>query len=134
MAVTAATLMAPEGEIESSFFPDEDSTAIEARLTKYIADGMTRAAALDDPSQADTFVTYWAYHRAYSAVYKLMSAAPASLTFEGQMSGSMLITQIENFKDLAADNRVAAEAMLPVATKVKPESLGSQAVNTRVKW
>lgn len=102
MAVLPADLKAANGgRLEPSLlFPDEDATALDQRLQKYIDQGVVRAAGLTG-TELDDAVALWAYHRAFEAVWVRLSSNPANVDLRDQGSASYLREQIQNFKDLS---------------------------------
>ena len=130
MAVTPAELLSPTGEIEgAALWPGENDAAVSARLAGYIADGVDKAARVTDPGDNDAAVKAWAYHRAYQAVFVALSRIPSTVALNDQGSASMLVTQIQNFKDLADDKLTEFNGLLPAgegtATTVAPASVSA---------
>jgi len=105
MAVLPADLKAANGgRIEpGTMFPEESSVALDQRLQKYIDEGLAKAVAdgLSGPAEQDAATKAWAYHRAFDAVFIRLSSNPSSVTLNDQGGSSFLVTQIQNFKDLA---------------------------------
>jgi len=115
MSVVANDLkVAGGGRLEPSLLmPDEGSVAFDARLTAYIAEGVAKgtAAGLSAGSDLDAATKQWAYHRAFDAQFIRMSSSLSTLDLKDQGSGSFLVTQIQNFKDLAAEALAAFEEL-----------------------
>lgn len=114
MPLVAAALLEPQGALTSDLFPGDDATALTARLAAYLDAGYARAdAAATPPSGADRddYARAWAYGRAYGAAYQRMTTAAATLSVDGEVSRSFLITQIQNVRDLR-DAAVAQAAAI----------------------
>lgn len=136
MAVTATQLLSPSGELDpGSLWPGESSADTTARLTGYIADGVSRVSELSGLA-ADRAVTVWAYHRAYHSVYLRLAALPSSVTINDEGSSSTTSAQMDAFRKLSAAKRdefdeIVAEAQGEVGTgAVQP----SAAARNRYHW
>lgn len=135
MAVLPADLKAANGgRLEPSLlFPDEDATALDQRLQKYIDQGVVRAAGLTG-TELDDAVALWAYHRAFEAVWVRLSSNPSSVQLNDQGSSQYLITQIQNFKDLSdavlaefeevVDSGIADTSVWPAIRSHRREMIG----------
>lgn len=120
MAVAAADLKSPAGEIEGAvLWPGETDSQVTARLSAYVADGETQAAEIAAGSR-DAAVKAWAYYRAYMAVYMRLTAEPSTVTVNDQATVSMLVTQIQNWKDLADAKLASFTDLLDSATETEP--------------
>lgn len=128
MAVTPQQLLAPVGEIESSFFPTDDD--VTARLQHYVDDALAK-----EPTASDDAVKAWAYHRAYRAIYVAMSASPATATLNDEGSRSYLVTQIQNFRDLSDAKLREWERLIAAAeAPTSEESSGTRSVRVDYTW
>ena len=130
MAVTSNDLLSPAGELEPAvLWPGEASSDTTARLTGYIEDGVAKAASVSDATANDTAVKTWAYYRAYLAVYLRLTATPSTVALNDQGSASMLVTQIQNFRDLSDAKLTEFNRLLPAdevtATTVAPASVSA---------
>lgn len=106
MAITGQDLISPAGEVEEALFPGEDSASITARLDAYVTEAYQRinaAAPGMEEEDKDRAAEDWAYHRVYTAVYLRLSAEPAQASLDDQGSRSYLISQIQNFRNMAHD-------------------------------
>lgn len=114
MAVTVASLLkAHGGLVNPELFEDEDNDALEARLLAYITEGAAEAAlVLTDAATIDKATKAWATHRWALQAFVDLSGTYASVQFKDQGSGSMLVTQIQNFKDLADAQLLAYTELL----------------------
>lgn len=136
MAITGQDLISPAGEVEEALFPGEDSASITARLDGYVTDAYQRInVAAPDMAEADKdrAAEDWAYHRAYTAVYIRLSAEPAQASLDDQGSRSYLISQIQNFRNMAQDRLQAFHGRLQTAmggAEIPP----STAVPLRSTW
>lgn len=133
MAVAAADLLSPNGEIEVSFFPGEDETAVTGRLTAYISDGNAKAASLSG-AEKDAAVTAWAYHRAYKAIYTKLLRNPSSWSLEGEGSASISGEQIKAFGRLADDYLAVFNAAVVVPVNANAPSAASSSTVNAFTW
>ena len=121
MAVTAADLTSPVGEIEPAvLWPGELGATTTERLTAYVADGELQAADLSAGASRDAAVKAWAYYRAYMAVYIRLTAEPTSKTINDQASESFSVQQIQNWKDMADAKLATFTELVDEATDVQP--------------
>lgn len=140
MPVAVADVKSPKGLIESAMFPDENTVALDVRLTAYIDEGESRATPIADADANDDAVKAWTYWRAFTAVFIRLSASPSSATLNDQASASYLLTQIQHFRDMAAEQRGIFDALLltaaePVAAVVPlPVAAPSGAARTVFGW
>lgn len=140
MAVTHDDLLAPEGELEPSLFPSDDTSALSARLVAYVAAAMARLstypAGTISAAVADAATRAYAYAEAYAAVYRRMAAQPTSWTIVDQGSTSYSVQQAREFKQLSDAKRAEFESYLPIAAPDSPTALfaRSGAVPTRATW
>jgi hypothetical protein len=97
MAVVAADLIAPTGELDPELFEATDPGGdTEARVEAAIA-----AIALASPSASDNAVTAWVYSRIYTAKANSLANQPTTMTVDGQSQG-WAKHQIDHFRSLAA--------------------------------
>ena len=121
MAVTAADLTSPTGEIEPAvLWPGEAGATTTARLTAYVADGELQAADIAAGASHDAAVKAWAYHRAYMSVYMRLTAEPTATTINDQGSASWSTQQVQNWKDLADAKLAAFTEIVDEATDAEP--------------
>lgn len=83
MAVVAADLTFPTGEIQPQWFEGQDLPALLATWIGIVEPVVPPAAT---PEQADAIVTAYAYWRAYSAIYMRMAGDPNSVALSGELS------------------------------------------------
>ena len=106
MAVTPAQLkVTGGGRLERTLmFAEENDAAFDARLQTYIDEAVAKQEVIDLATQAekDSATKSWAYYRAFDAQFIRMSSTPSSVNLNDQGGHAYLVTQIENFKDLAA--------------------------------
>ncbi len=128
--IDAPSLLAPIGEIELEFFPEEDESTVTERLDAYIAEGTRKSAALSGAEQ-DVAVTAWAYHRAYLAIYTRLLAAPSSWSLNDEGSASRTGMQISAFRDLAVAKLSEFNGLVaaPVTAAPPPVPSGSTVHN-----
>lgn len=129
MAVTAADLVAPKGELESSLFKGEDIVADGGRLDQYIAEAVAKGAASDEAVKA------WAYHRTYLAVYLRMSSAPVKASLDDQGSREYDSKQAERF--LARSNEMLNRYLDLTGGEAEAAPLQrgqTGAVSTQILW
>lgn len=138
MPVIAANLLAPTGEVDPSYFPQDTAAELTTRLDAYIADANARVAAWTAENtghtlKTDAAVQAWAYHRAFKQVHMDLSIDPARADFTGQGGRTYLLEQINTFRRNAEhwlhEYQAALSAGLPASTKAVPT--GSQSVETR---
>lgn len=118
MAIAVADVVSPKGAlVRTVLFPDEVQAVWEERLEAYIADGDARAAGGDlGAEDADLFTFHWVHYRAYQAAYEQRNASPASAELPEGGSFSFLAAQITNMKEMAAEHKASADAILsPIA-------------------
>lgn len=117
MTITASDLLAPTGEIESAFYPREDSTAVLARLQAYVEDGYRRVpGTITDVEAQDDIARAWAYYRAYNAIYLTMSRSAASKSIAGEASSTTLASQIAAFEAMRDQWYTEALSLMPDVT------------------
>jgi hypothetical protein len=120
MAITQPVDLLAEngGLIESGFFPNVSAPDVLSRLDAYLVKGRAAALALGvvDPEPA---AIAWAYHKAFTAVFLRLSAAPSTVQLNDAGQRSYLITQIQNFKDMADEQLALYNAQL---ASVVPEA------------
>lgn len=112
--INASSLLAPGGEIEPEFFPEEDLDKVTERLDAYLTEGYAKAAALSAGTDRENAATAWAYYRAYSAIYRRLLAAPSTWSLADEGSASYTQKQIESFQSLAAAKLEEFEVWVPV--------------------
>lgn len=137
MAVTAADLVAPAGELETNLFPGESLAAGGGRLDEYIAEATALIAALPSPpDDADQATKAWAYHKAYRAVYIRMSADPQRASLDDQGSEQFDIRQADRFLALSREWRKNWDRMVSTETEAEGPTLGggTGAVSTEFFW
>ena len=139
MAVTPATVRSPVGLVEPAMFPAEDMVALDERLAAYIAEGESHATPIAAADENDDAVKAWTYWRAFTAVFIRLSASPASVTMNDQGGKQHLVTQIENFREMAAEQRARFDALILAAADVEevvplPIAPASGATRTVVGW
>jgi hypothetical protein len=98
--IQPADFLAPQGDLEPDWFPDEED--VSARLAGYINEAAVKASGLVDEVLEAALVA-WVYHRAYHSIWVRLSANPNSLTFADQGSRSYNQSQINSFRDLARE-------------------------------
>ena len=126
MAVLWSDLLVPDGELEEGWFPDDDVTALEDRLTGYITRAEAKAADITDPDEQDEAVTAYAYHLAYTAIWARMSGDPSNAAIVNEESVAYSPQLVNNFKILADEKLAEFEELVPpmvddvVATAIPP--------------
>lgn len=143
MAVLPSDLLAPQGELEPSLFPGDDSSSLSVRLSRYLSDAGAVLAGYPDgsitPAQSDRAQSAYAYAESYAAIYRRMAAAPMSATLADQGSVTYNIAQMREFKALSESKRAEFTSLLPIADPVTDQDqwgllARSGAVPTRVSW
>lgn len=135
MAVVPADLIAPAGDIESSFFPNDDSSALTVRLQGYIDDGAARAGTANVVAgEVDRAVTAWSYYRAYRAIWLRLSEAPSSVSLTDQGSRARTDQQREAFKLMADQAFATWNEFLPNPGPGPGVRIAAGAVPTRFSW
>ncbi len=89
-------------------FPDDDESTLETRLNTYIQRGYDEIGRfeLDPPISAELrgrAVSFYAYYLAFGALYRSMSAAPATLAFVDQGTRTRNQAQIDHFGSKSRD-------------------------------
>lgn len=135
MAVVVADLTSPTGELDRTvLFPGDDASAFTARLTAYIAQGVTEATAESIAAgDVDAAVTAWAYYRAYDAVYQRLAASPLSVTLSDQGGSSYGASQAGHFKALA-EAKLAEFEGLAEPTTTEPSTPVSRSRPNVAVW
>ena len=124
MAVSVDDLTSPAGPLERAvLFPADTQGQFEDRLAAYIADGVTRAAALEDDEQDDA-VMAWARHRARQAAYEMRLFAPSSASLADEGSASWTASQIEAMKALADADLAEFEELVGAVTEDEDTTAG----------
>lgn len=123
MALAAADLLEPSGEIAAALFPDDTAPpatgagSLLARLTAYLEDAtrVIAAGTVVSGGDEDEAARQWAYYRAWRAVHTAMSATAATVTAGGAtpVTRSFLGTQIQNFQTKADGALAAFRALVP---------------------
>lgn len=143
MPVTTDMLLAPRGEVEPSYFPQDTPEALTARLTAYIDDGTTRVAAWAAANTGNTLdqdaaVRAWAMHRAMKQLHMDLSSNPARSDLEGQGGATYLKDQINTFAVNAdywlREYQALLSAARPVAATLTPTQGSTGAVSNRFVW
>lgn len=135
MAITPADLTAPLGDIEPSFFPNDDAGALTTRLQTYITDGTARAnGAGVSAAQLDAAVKAWSYYRAYRAIWLRLSEAPGSVSLTDQGSKARTDQQREAFKVMSDEALALYNEFLPNPGPGAGVRVAAGAVRTRFTW
>jgi hypothetical protein len=99
----------PAGELDIALLFPADTDAGQARLTGYIADGLTRLGSLTGTA-ADAATKLWAQYRAYLAKYQQALAEESTAAFVDAGSSSFYWQQIAGWKELADQKLAEFEA------------------------
>lgn len=131
MPLAAADLLQPDGRVASSFFPDDDATALADRLDTYLTAAYAdpRVVALTTDAEQDAAARQWAYYRAFEAVADRVFGEAASIELSDQGARQRLISQMEYWKgerDAALNTFDALAPTLVVSTT--PARQGSVSV------
>ena len=132
MAVVAADLISPKGEIERTTFAGEDDTALTERMEAYITDGMERTTTITEPAERDRLVKAWAYHRAYEAAGQILAA-----TLSGKMGDSsyyLLGQQLNFFLTRSAVKLAEFERGITPADTTSLTGTGTTFTPNEVNW
>ena len=98
MAVKAASIWHPEGELNQSMFPDED---VKSLAIAWFNDANSRVASLADGDTKDAAVKAWVYHRAYTTVANAIASRPTSSDYYNQRQETWGADRIKYFSEKA---------------------------------
>lgn len=136
--LTSADLLSPAGPVESFLFPGEDSKALATRLTGYLTQAYAdaRVAAQTDALKKNALARAWALYLVYTAVYSRLSANPATITVTEKGGHGYTATQVQSFKDLAAQYLADFNGLLSLDTGTVHDSPlpGTQAAQFSFQW
>jgi hypothetical protein len=120
MAVTAADLTYPVGEIEPEWFSGQD---LAGNLSQWISQGYATAssAGVEDEAAADGVAEAFGYVRAYRAKARALAATPNSISIVGDIGVSGFTGQAKFFLSEAARWETVLGARL--AAGVVPEEV-----------
>lgn len=122
--IPATDLIAPKGEIDQSFFPSDNTPEkLEARVQAYLDEGYTKVTGISGTAAKDRAASEWALYRAAKAVYLRLSALPSSVDIPSGGSHQYLVTQMNNFKELAESHLDEFNALLPASVAVVRDRL-----------
>lgn len=114
MAVVAADLTAPKGELQTTWF-----TNLPASLAVWIPLGVALAPSGATTAQADRVTTAYVYWRGFSDVLLRMSGDPNSVSIDkGDISASFSKDQRDQFAAKVAEWRAAYEAAVAAVGEV----------------
>jgi hypothetical protein len=114
VAVTAADLTAPNGELQSAWFGD-----LPAALAVWIPLGAAQAPAGATTAQADRVTTAYAYWRGFEDVLLRMSRDPNSVSIDkGDISASFSKDQRDRFALKADQWRAELDAAVAAVGEV----------------
>ena len=134
MPLTVADLIEPVGELAPDLFPDDTAEQFTARVDAYRLDGAARATAAEmSGTTADDAAAQWAYHRAYSAKYRLMVSSPASASKVDEGSKATLASQIDAWRVLA-DAALARFHTLTPVTEVATARTSPETRSTAIQY
>ncbi len=131
MPLAAADLQQPLGRIASSFFPDDDASALEGRLDAYLTAAYAdpRVVALTEAADQDTAARYFAYARAFEAVADRLNLESATINMEDQGARTRIEAQIKYWERQRDEAWVLFGAAAPELTSTAtPTRQGSVAV------
>ena len=117
MAIAAADLLAPNGELEVDWFAPLDSAAVTARLTAWIADGYTKQPSSADQQVKDDTAKAWGYYSAYKHIASALARKPSVLTVVEQndtTSRTYTRDEIQHFTDMSQSWYSVVIALTPV--------------------
>lgn len=113
MAIFPVDLRDPKGPVQRVMFPDDDLSALDARLQGYIDRGVVAAAALTAGAAQDKAVRNYALWQAFDASYTIFLSLPARTRKDGENSLEYLDGQIEGLNLKALEYKGEFEAQLP---------------------
>lgn len=136
MALASTDLLKPNGEINGLlFYPTLSPSDVSALIASYLTQGYAAATAagVTDAGELDLAARRWVYYLAWSDVVDRITLTPASTSLAGEVSTTMLQTQIDQW--IAKRDYWLAQygAVIPVPTQ-KPTGPVSVALPTRVCW
>lgn len=137
MAILPDDLRTPKGPADAALFPGEDTAAIDARLSAYIANAEVEPRIVAAPGGSqDGLVTNYALYQWFRDAHLLMVAKP--LTVNVTEKGGHGYSN-EQIKALAATRDGYWSAFLgglPVSTAPAPAPIhpGTRSVSTDVRW
>lgn len=98
MALEPGDLIAPEGELETTLFPDG---SLLSRVTQWLAEAALKTTELEvEAENVDQAQRAWVYHRAYKAASIRILSSPESETI-GATSRKMSVQQAAALQRLA---------------------------------
>lgn len=122
-------LIQPNGLLTFGLFPNLSNAPLSnqsawqasdlyALLNVFLIDGYARAASIDTPTQdrLDAAALAWAYSRAYLVIWQRLSANPATVAVEGQVSQTYTQAQIATFQTLSQSYLRDHESFFLLAT------------------
>ncbi|MEO7102868.1 MAG: hypothetical protein ABI119_05980 [Gemmatimonadaceae bacterium] len=134
MALVAADLASPAGEVETTlFYPGTLDAAVTARLNAYLTQGYALGTALTDTVAQDDLARNYAYYRAWSDVVNRITLQPASTSLAGEVSISRLQSQINTWIVARDAWRQAYLALLPDSSTVATPGV-SQSIATLYRF
>lgn len=129
MAVTAADLTYPTGEIRAEWFAGEN---LATNLGTWIAQGYTLASDAGIVEGTDPIARAHGYWRAYDAKAFALGATPNSVDISGEIGVSGFTGQAKFFREKANEWRVVLDALIAAGTAVEPEPEPVQAARQSV--
>lgn len=136
MAVEAADLTYPVGEIRPEWFEGEDLTA---NLTLWITAGYIQADTADvvEVSDRNAIAEAYGYWRAYDAKAHALAATPNSVSLAGDLSVSGFTGQAKFFREKAEEWRGTFGTLLASAKAEEsgvPRNVPLPSTSTAIKF
>lgn len=113
MTVLPVDLRDPKGPVQRAMFPEDDLSALDARLQGYIDRGVVAASALTGAA-LDRATRNFALWQAFDSSHTIFLALPARSRKEGENSLEYLDGQIDGLKEKALEYKEEFEAQLPL--------------------
>ena len=113
MAILPVDLRDPKGPVQRVMFPDDDLSALDARLQGYIDRGVASSAALPAGVPQDKATRNFALWQAFDASHTIFLSLPARTRKEGENALEYLDGQIDGLREKALEYKAEFEAQLP---------------------
>ena len=129
MIVDPATVMAPAGEIDPAFLPDDD---VSEAVRTWMEQAEAETAGIESDRVRRLAITAYVHARFFDRVHLKMSSEPARYTVDGHFTAQRLQSQIDAFREKAEDARSRYDALVGRRDE-DTSTIRSQSVDVEVR-
>lgn len=117
MAIVARDLIVPLGELKQEYYPDEDASNFEDRVTSYLSDASAKVSQSGiSGDAADRATKAWVYYRGFSDILNRLIVSPSSADVKDSTSISYSVAQLRILEARVEAYRLAFESEVPATS------------------